>query len=175
MPGDKNVRAAAAGALAGLAAAFLMNRFQQVWSKASQALSSDGGEQEGGGSGEQATTLAAEKLHDAVSDRPLTKRQKDAAGSAVHYAFGMSTGGLYGVLGRRWPGVRALNGMAYGAALSLVADEGLVPLAGLSPPPAQVPVKSHVFGFVSHLVFGAALEVSRRIIAGMDEKRPAAT
>lgn len=86
------------------------------------------------------------------------------AGNLLHYGFGAALGAAYAVAGRERPRVRAGYGIVFGGAVSILADEMLVPAAGLSPPPTEAPPSSHFYGFVSHLVFGAALEGSFRII-----------
>lgn len=155
------------GAIAGLSASWIMNRFQAAVSAAS---SSDGGSEE-----EPATAKAADRLSETVTGEPVPEPYQEPAGSAVHYGFGAFLGGLYGALGEAVPGVRAGFGTAYGAGVAVVADEALVPAAGLAPPPAEVPVQTHLYGIVSHLVFGAALEGTRRVIeralASIDDGR----
>jgi uncharacterized membrane protein YagU involved in acid resistance len=47
-------------------------------------------------------------------------------------------------------------GLAAGAALSLVVDEGLTPALGLSAPNRACPAATHLRGFLAHLVWGAA-------------------
>lgn len=156
---------AASGAAAGVAAAFLMNCFQIGWSKASKALKSHSQDEHGeNSSGEPATVRAVEKFQGMVSGRPLPKDQRKVAGNLLHYGFGAALGVLYAVVGRRHPKIRAGYGTFYGASVSIAADEVLVPAAGLSPPPTKAPASSHVFGLISHIVFGAALEGSRRLI-----------
>ena len=145
---------------AGLSAAWAMNRFQALLISASERLgpSRAGGEEE-----TPATLEAAERVSEAATGQPVPSELEDVAESAVHYGFGAALGGLYGVLGTWRPEVRAAFGTAYGAAAALIADETLVPALGLAPPPHKVPAPTHAYAFVSHLVFGAALEGSRRI------------
>lgn len=150
------------GAAAGLAAAFVMNCFQIAWGKASKALSSDESDEES--SGEPATVRAVDKFQGMVSGRPLPDDERRVAGNLLHYGFGAVVGAIYSVAGRHFPQVRAGYGTASGAAVWIVADETLVPAAGLSPPPTQAPASSHLYSFISHLVFGAALEGSRRLV-----------
>lgn len=96
----------------------------------------------------------------------LSPRQRRKAGTALQWLVGIGAGMLYGVLRPRVPAARAGRGLAYGAAFSLVVDEGVVPLLGFAPGPAAFPWRTHARGFVGHLVFGrvadAALEVLDR-------------
>lgn len=163
-------RAVLSGAAAGVSAAFIMNCFQIGLGKASEALSDDPKDQESGDdSSEPATVNAVEKFQGMVSGRPLPEGERQVAGNLLHYGFGALLGAVYELAGRRFPEVRAGYGTVYGGGVAIIADEMLVPAAGLSPPPTQASASSHFYGFVSHLVFGVALEGSRRLIDRMVE------
>ncbi len=154
------LRSATIGIVAGLSASWIMDRFQEGVSAASS--DDDGSDKDGE---EKPTTVkAADMVSETVTGEPVPKPHEEVAGSAVHYAFGAFLGGLYGVLGTIMPGIRIGYGTAYGAGVAMIADEGLVPAAGLTPPPQDLSAATHAYGLVSHLVFGAALEGSRRLI-----------
>ena len=55
-------------------------------------------------------------------------------------------------------------GLAAGAALSVVVDEGLTPALGLSAPNRAYPAATHVRGFLAHLVWGAAAALAAEAI-----------
>lgn len=172
----------AAGMVGGLAAAAVMNRFQALWSRqavgeershGAQSLQQGAPRQGIGlelraeGKDEQ-TDDATERLANAISvkafDRELTEREKDAAGTAFHYAMGATSGALYGAIAEVAPGAMAGAGLPFGVAVWLVADEGLVPAAGLSKSPTEYPLSIHAYSFASHLVFGLTAEVVRRAV-----------
>jgi putative membrane protein len=140
-------RGALAGALAGVFASFAMNRFQGLLGA-------------GGGGGEPSTVKAAER----VAGRRLADSEKGKAGNAVHYGFGTALGATYGTAAEVEPWVAAGLGMPFGGAVALVADEALVPAAGLSAPPWESSASTHAYSLASHLVFGAALEAARRVL-----------
>lgn len=174
----------AAGVVGGLAAAAVMNRFQALWGKLAEGEERSHGAQSlqqgsprhgvglelrAEGKDEQ-TDDATERLANAVSvklfDRELTESQKDAAGTAFHYAMGATSGALYGAVAEVAPGATAGAGLPFGVAVWIVADEGLVPAAGLSKSPAEYPLSIHAYSFASHLVFGLTAEVVRRAVRG---------
>ncbi|WP_322292026.1 DUF1440 domain-containing protein [Allopontixanthobacter sp.] len=161
---------AVTGAAAGLAASFLMNTFQTAWAKVSHTLKSGSDHEADSRSGDNdeadppATVKAAQKVYGTVACGPLPEAKRETAGSLVHYGFGAVLGAIYGAVSRGNPSIRSGYGTVYGAGVSIVADEVLVPATGLSPPPAKSPASSHIFGLISHIVFGAALEGSRRLI-----------
>lgn len=94
----------------------------------------------------------------------LTPRQRQRAGTVLQWTVGIGAGMLYGVLRPRVRAVRAGRGLAYGAAFSLVVDEGAVPLLGLAPGPAAFPWQTHARGFIGHLVFGLATEAALDVL-----------
>ena len=172
----------AAGAVGGLAAAFLMNQFQAALSRmgggeerahGAQSLQ-QGSPQKGVGRDLQAEGVdrpeddATERLANAVSvkalERPLTAREKEAAGTAFHYAMGITSGAIYGALAEYAPIAKAGAGAPFGLAVWLVADEGVVPAAGLSKSADEYPLSIHAYSVASHLVFGLAAEAVRRAV-----------
>lgn len=154
------VRSAVIGIAAGLTASWVMDRLQDAASAAST-----GGSGSGNGEEDEPTTVkAADMLSETATGKPVPEPYEEPAGSAVHYGFGAFLGGLYGALGEFLPGVRAGYGTVYGVGVAVVADEALVPAAGLAPPSQDVPAQTHGYAIVSHLVFGAALEGARRFI-----------
>lgn len=159
--GIELARATLVGAAAGLSAAFIMNQFQALVSSLPE--DDDTGSEEGEES-KPSTVRAADAVSQTVSGEPVPPRMQGAAGAVVHYGFGAFLGGLYGALATARPRVRTGFGTAYAASVALVADEAMVPALGLSPPPQDTPASTHAYGMISHLVFGIALEGSRRIL-----------
>lgn len=180
--GGSALKGLAAGAVGGLAAAFVMNRFQAALSRlaageershGAQSLQ-QGTPQKGVGRDLQAEGVdrpeddATERLANAISvgvlERELTEREKDAAGTVFHYAMGLTSGAIYGALAEFAPAAKSGAGAPFGAAVWLVADEGLVPAAGLSKSAAEYPLSIHAYSFASHLVFGLTAETVRRAV-----------
>lgn len=99
----------------------------------------------------------------------LTGRERRMAGTALQWTVGTGMGALYGALRGRLPGARAGRGLGYGAAASLLIDEGLIPLLGFAPGPTAFPWQTHARGFVGHLVFGGVAEITLGLL---DRCRP---
>jgi hypothetical protein len=170
----------ASGIIGGLAAAAVMNTFQALLSRQAGAEErSHGAQSLQQGSPRQGVGLelraegrddesddATERLANAVSlkvlHRELTPREKEVAGTAFHYAMGATSGALYGAVAEIAPGATTGAGLPFGAAVWLVADEAIVPAAGLSKSPSEYPLSIHAYSFASHLVFGLTAEVVRR-------------
>ncbi|WP_341208335.1 DUF1440 domain-containing protein [uncultured Sphingomonas sp.] len=140
------------GVGAGLAASFVMDRFQDV---AAPAFGMDGGDDD------PATVKAADTISEAVEGRPVTQKHRGSAGSALHYALGAAIGAGYALAVRQWPDLAKGWGVPTGLATMLLLDDLLVPAAGWGPwPKAEVP--GNAYGLASHLVFGITLEGARR-------------
>lgn len=151
------------GVGAGLAASFVMDRFQDV---AAPAFGMDGGDDD------SATVKAADTISNAVEGRQVTQKHREAAGSAMHYALGAAIGGGYALAVRQWPELAKGWGVPAGLTTMLLLDDLMVPAAGWGPwPEADVP--SNAYGLASHLVFGVAMEGARRAGAAAVEALPA--
>jgi hypothetical protein len=99
--------------------------------------------------------VAARKAADCMRCSP-GQRRLTLLGKAVHFGVGMAWGPVYGLL-RHASGLGPFGAsLATEAAMSLILDEGLVPVLGLSAPNRDYPAFTHVRGFLAHLVYGAA-------------------
>lgn len=88
------------------------------------------------------------------------KKQPNAAGTALHYLWGMAPAAAYARLRRRLPWVRAGRGALYGLGLSIMNDEIAGRLLGLTGPQRQYPWQAHLRGFVGHFVLGTVTEAT---------------
>ena len=177
--GQDLVKGAVAGLVGGLVASWTMNQFQAAWSKATEGFEKPHGAQsmqpsEGSTPSQSpdqnkedqddATVKAAKAISENVFGHELTKSEKKPAGAAVHYAFGTATGGLYGAAAEIAPEVTTGLGLPFGVAFWMVADEGAVPLLGLSKGATEYPISTHAYALASHLVYGLTAEVTRRAV-----------
>ncbi len=169
----------AAGVVGGLVASVVMNQFQSLLGKhmvdiekshGAQSLQ-QGSPNHGAGrmlqkrGSDEAQDDAAERLANTISvgvfDHELTKSGKDTAGTALHYAYGISMGGLYGAAAEIAPVVTVGAGLTYGALIWVSADEGIVPALGLSKSATEYPLSVHAYALASHLVYGLTTEIVR--------------
>ncbi|HEX8845288.1 MAG TPA: DUF1440 domain-containing protein [Pyrinomonadaceae bacterium] len=168
----------AAGLVGGLVASWTMNQFQAAWSRVAEGFEKSHGAQsmkpsEGEETGrspedkeeqDDATVKAARAVSEGIFGHELKESEKEAAGAAVHYAFGTAVGGLYGAVAELSPEVTTGVGLPFGTAFWLVADETAVPLLGLAKAPTEYPLSTHVYALASHLVYGATAELVRRAV-----------
>ncbi len=155
------VKGAFSGLIGGLVASFVMSQFQGAITYAAQGEKekSDKKNEE-----EPATVKAAEQISEGVFDHQLTKKEKDPAGEAVHYAMGATSGLIYGVTAELMPLTSVGAGLPFGAAVWLVADDVVVPALGLSKSPTEYPLSTHAYALSSHLVYGLTTDIVRRAI-----------
>jgi len=171
--GDRHLwKGLVAGAAGGLAAAWVMNQFQTGLSKATEKLQhskTQQGEQErqSDDDAEDATMKNAGKISESIFDRKLSREEKKKLGPVVHYAFGVGTGAVYGVLAELESRATLGAGLPYGTAVFIGADEIAVPAFGLSKPPKEYPASAHLYGLASHMVYGLSLEMVRRSVRGL--------
>ncbi|MEP6743479.1 MAG: DUF1440 domain-containing protein [bacterium] len=122
------------GLIAGLAASWTMNRFQDVWialSPANDLTNDESSTEENRESEDNATVRAASAISEGLFEHRLTAGEKKIAGPAVHYAVGATSGIVYGIAAEFLPEVTAGLGLPYGTAFWLVVDEGAVPFAAI--------------------------------------------
>src|ERR1041385_5608475 len=158
-----------AGLAGGLAASWLMNKFQSVANKAFEGTDKGHGAQSiqpgspnhGVGAELQKLGLddpednAAERTANIIAaklfDHRLSDGEKKSAGRFVHYAFGATSGLMYGAASELLPLATAGAGTMFGATIWIVADEIVVPALGLSQPAGAYPASKLAYGLASHL------------------------
>ncbi len=175
----------AAGAVGGAVASFAMNQFQSAASRlfeqprqgeqekkrARQAQGWKEHRERGDGEEENATVKAAVAVAEAAGTE-LDEDERRVGGNAMHYAFGVVTGALYGAAVEEWPAVRAGSGTIFGAAVWVAADEVAVPALGLSKRPTEYPPRVHAMALGAHLIYGLVTEFTRRgLRRGLLERR----
>ncbi len=152
-----------AGALGGLVASFAMNQFQMILKKVSEKEQSSSGDS-ADDSGDDATVKTADAISKTVTGEELIQPHKKPAGAAVHYIYGTSLGAAYGLLGGLTPKIMAGRGTLYGTGTWVAGDEIGVPAFGLSKPPSEIPLSSHVSALAAHLIFGVVTDGIVRLI-----------
>ena len=171
-----------AGVAGGIVASWTMNQFQSAWGKITEGVERPHGAQslqqgtpnhgvarelqERGSddSDDNAAVRAGTAVAELITDKKLTKGEKEVAGAVAHYAMGVVSGGIYGMAAELAPGATVGAGLPFGAAIWVVADEAIVPAAGLSKAPTEYPLSIHLYALASHLVFGVSTEAVRRTV-----------
>lgn len=176
------LRGMAAGLLAGLAASWAMNQFQQMHPQKTAQPASGGGPAGGGhddpqehkeqqqalhqgqSEDENATVKTAQKISRQLFEHELSGPEKQIAGPAVHYAYGAIVGALYGGLAEFLPITAAGLGLPFGFALWVLGDEIAVPALGLGKSPTEYPPDVHADALAAHFMYGATTDLGRRVL-----------
>jgi hypothetical protein len=154
---DRVYRGVIAGAIGGVAASWIMTRFQILTAHALCQTEPHEGQ------GEDATVKTAQKSSSALLDHELSPEEKESAGPVVHYVYGGGIGALYGGLAQKHEATTAGFGSAYGAAAWALGDGIAVPALGLGKKPNETPLSQHLQTLAAHLVYGVTLEGVRRL------------
>jgi uncharacterized membrane protein YagU involved in acid resistance len=94
-----------------------------------------------------------------------TDTRTTLVGQVVHWGYGMAWGALYGVLRRRYPLLARSWGLPFALAFTLLGDEAMNTLMGLTAPPRHFPVDAHLRGLAGHIAFTAAAEGAVRTLS----------
>jgi len=163
-----------AGLVGGFVGSWTMNQFQSLYRKVEESFDQEGkknndrldqnAQQTSSKQEEPATAKAAIAISETIFEHKLTKEEKKTAGSAVHFAFGAASGGVYGAIAELAPAVTTGVGLPFATALWLSADEIGVVALGLARPPQEYSFSTHVYSFTAHLVYGITTDLVRRAV-----------
>jgi hypothetical protein len=176
-----DVKLAAIGVVSGIVAAMAMDAF----SNCLRALKGDGREAAGATPGaarqakgaqaaqakessdQDATVKVGTAAFEAVTGETPSRETQQWLGTFAHYGFAAAMGVNYMLASEQAPDVRRGYGTVYGSLVWAAADEGVLPAAGLSKKPTQIPLGVHAYALGAHWVFGATLETCRRVAAAV--------
>jgi uncharacterized membrane protein YagU involved in acid resistance len=114
--------------------------------------------------GEDATVKVANAAAMKVAHRKLTRSEKLLGGQAVHFAFGVSMGALYGLLAERFPPVTIGAGSLFGVAVYSGAHALAVPTLDLGPSPLETGPAHESTELISHVAYGFITDAIRRVL-----------
>jgi putative membrane protein len=107
--------------------------------------------------------VLADRVASRLGRGPLTRPVKLRIQNVVHYSFGAMAGATYGVLAEAFPSLTAGTGTAAGVAVYAAGHGATLPLLRVQEPPWRLPRAAVAWELTSHLVFGLALELGRRV------------
>ena len=161
----------AAGAVGGLVGTIVMTEYQNAITRVKKAARKNGDghpprqEQK---KEDPATVKAAQAIAKSVSGKSISDERKEIAGQVVHYAMGIVSGAVYGMLTERARTRRPATGLLFGTGVWAIADEVAVPALKLSDMPWKYPASIHANALAAHLVYGGTTwAVARGIRASL--------
>jgi uncharacterized membrane protein YagU involved in acid resistance len=108
--------------------------------------------------------------HIATGRKP-TQQGGVRLGTAAHYAFSGVVGVGYALVAPRAHIITLGYGTLYGTLVWIAADETAMPALGLSRPSGQLGPGVHAYALTGHWIFGASLELFRRLFAKPSDHR----
>ncbi|MCB0060697.1 MAG: hypothetical protein KDE19_01225 [Caldilineaceae bacterium] len=120
---------------------------------------------------ESSTAALGRMVYQWLTDDEPGQETKSMLSYGVHWGYGIAQGGLYGA----WQGENAgydlgtevAQGVAFGTALWLFGDEGIVPMLGLQKGPTASPLTNHGERLTMHMVYGAATAAATHALKQM--------
>jgi hypothetical protein len=97
-----------------------------------------------------------------VFDRRVSRAQAPALTRVVHWAYGTSWGGVYGLVHETFHRPAVADGLALGT-LVTAADYTALPLMRLYKPPWEYPAKTLAGDLADHAVYGLAVAGAYRL------------
>ncbi|MGI4830154.1 MAG: DUF1440 domain-containing protein [Janthinobacterium lividum] len=150
------------GAAAGLAGSLTMAGFQEFVAKGSSLGNHDAPHAHAPQPGQENTTETTARKLMTQFGRSSPNSEKQVAGRALHYGFGLTMGAVYGVISEYLPIVGLGAGTAFGTILFAATDEAALPLLKLASQPADTPPLEHLLHWASHVVYASTLEITRK-------------
>lgn len=156
-PGSSRVRGLVGGAVAGLAATWLMGKVTSyLYEHEDMAVRQKEDDARGG---KTAYGVAAEKVA-GMAGVSLSDDERKRAGTTIHWALGAAAGAVYGAVKDGNSEISPLRGLGFGMAFWAIMDETVTPLMGLTPGPTAFPLQTHARGLAGHLIFGASVDAA---------------
>jgi len=160
----------AAGFVGGIVATWVLDKYQQGALEVTRRVEGAVGAgpvlsryQENQMLGQQrAHAETADRLAKSTRGKGLSRRQRRDAVPIVHYAVGALAGGAYGLAAELIPAVRAGYGTGYASLLFMGGSQSLLPGFGFGVLNSRAATQGD--GLSGHIVYGATLEVTRRIL-----------
>lgn len=106
--------------------------------------------------------ILANQISQILSDRELTKEEKIQYMTYIHYALGAMVGISYIAFIERYKKINIDQGVTAGLVVWLLTHGTTVPALGLQGKVKQMPKSWWVWELGSHILFGIALEQSRK-------------
>lgn len=114
--------------------------------------------------------ILADDLYNISTKKELSENQKIKSLKVIHYTFGALIGIGYSLAAKKNKKVTTGDGVIAGAAIWGLTHGSTLPAMGLQGPVKKMPKSWWVWELGSHLIFGATLETSRRLLSRCEKK-----
>jgi hypothetical protein len=154
------------GALAGLLGTVVATVGMKFGPQLMQQMGLAEDQQGGGGQKQQAepTEVLADKVAEGVFEQPLDEDSKQAAGQAIHWAYGAFWGAVYGIVQSSLRLPHWLHATIFGGLINLIAST-LVPAMRVVPPPQEQPTSHKAMMGVINMLYGWVTATAFRLLS----------
>ena len=149
MKNDQIIKGICAGIVGGIAATAM-----KTWWESKHPVRSE--------DTETPPVLLANRIKKSVMQVPLKTENKPLVGDSIHWAFGTSTGALYGALAASSPAISSGLGLPFSLGFYALTHGSTIPMMGLEPYPVNVRMDYAWNEFAGHLLYGLTLDIVRR-------------
>ena len=108
--------------------------------------------------------VLANRVSEKISGHPLSHDETLASMKAIHYGLGTALGIGYVMLQEKYPKISGGEGLIAGGIIWALTHGSAVPALGLQGKVREMPKSWWVWEYGSHLIFGIALEQSRKAV-----------
>jgi putative membrane protein len=106
----------------------------------------------------------ADRTARALGHGGLSTAQRLRVQNIIHHAFGAGLGVAYSAAATRWPAASRGRGALAGLAIFAGTHGSVLPALGIQRPPWRLAPAAVLWESTSHVLFGTALEVTRRAL-----------
>lgn len=106
----------------------------------------------------------ADRVKEEASGESLTKEEKPVVAQSLNWVFGTGIGALYGGVVEVYPNMPTGKGTALGMAMYGATHGSILPMLNAEPWPISKPMKFLSGEFSGHVLYGLAVEVTRRVV-----------
>jgi len=149
MENDKIIKGICAGIVGGLAATAV-----KTWWESGHPVRSE--------DTETPPVLLADKIKLSLVEEPLKEEHKPVVSDAIHWAFGTSTGAIYGALAASSPVFSSGLGVPFSIGFYALTHGSTLPMMDLEPYPVDVRMDYAWNEFAGHILYGVTLDLVRR-------------
>jgi hypothetical protein len=122
---------------------------------------------------ESSTAALGRIIHEKMTKTEPDDRTQKQLSNAVHWGYGITMGGIYGLVRGKRRNEDPIGGLGYGMALWIIGDELAVPLLGLAEGPRAYAKTLHAESLGAHIVYGiATAAVAQSVRRILDLARP---
>lgn len=160
----------AAGLVGGIVATWVLDMYQQGALEATRRAENAVGagpvlsrhQEEQIRDQQRAHVETARRIAKSTVGKRLSRAQRRDAAPVIHYAIGALAGGAYGLAAELLPVVRRGYGTGFASLFFMGTSQAMIPGFGFGPQKKGAAAQGD--GLSGHLVYGAVLETTRRVL-----------